>query len=100
LSERIEYAKDLWEKLSARKTEASRAQWDLDRSFHNLQLNAVGASGIQHRVIEDRSALLAELEERINIAEKVLDMGEEPVLQWPGGWQHGLTRKAERKLGQ
>jgi hypothetical protein len=61
--------------ISRLNDESSRyndAAWALEQTLHNLRLNAVGSTGIQHRIIADREPLLVELRKRIESA-KALD---------------------------
>lgn len=66
----IDEANVLIARLNAAASLFSDAAWTLEQILHNLRINAVGSSGIQHRVIQDREALLRELRERIDAGKK------------------------------
>lgn len=54
-------AMELAQATQARGQRITQAAWQIERVLHNLRLNAVGASGIQHRVILDRGELMEQL---------------------------------------
>lgn len=55
-------ARDLMAGFSAQRAEASKKEWAFEQIFHRLRLARVGASGIQHRVIETEAEVLVDLE--------------------------------------
>ena len=69
----LKIAQELIERLNTIASQFNDAAWELEQTLHNLRLNAVGSSGIQHRVIRDRDALLSELRIRLKKCKKVLD---------------------------
>lgn len=69
----IEQSRLLIVRLNAAASLFNDAAWALEQTLHNLRLNAVGSSGIQHRMIQDREVLLAELRTRMEAGKKVLD---------------------------
>lgn len=75
----ISDANGLLGQLNAAATIFNDMAWALEQTLHNLRINAAGASGIQHRVIQDREALLAELRERIDAGKKLLDAQFKPA---------------------
>lgn len=62
LEPEVTAAFELAQALQARGRVLTNAAWEIERVLHNLRLNAVGASGIQHRVILDRGELLEQLQ--------------------------------------
>jgi len=64
----VQDAEQLAHDLLRHQMNVSRLAWDIERVLHNLRLNAVGSSGIQHRVIKPREELLEELAKVYNVA--------------------------------
>lgn len=73
LERQINEAELLKRAIIARQMALSLVSWDIERVLHNLRLNKIGASGIQHRVIQDRTVLLEQLSSVVNAAKVALD---------------------------
>ncbi len=55
-------ARALMVQLGTERNLISQREWKLQQMFHRLRLARVGASGIQHRVMETEADVLAELD--------------------------------------